>query len=153
VILFTPPLGITRSFQACAPRRAASCAYLRRSTHTSRALPQLAPPPCMASRKAAARRPSEPCDTVELAAPIHSNGAPTNEVDATRGSGMPSRVRRASSRRRRCPRVPPWCEDQAADHRPPCTRVRPTPSTSARGEHLPEVPFLFSISCATQSKP
>jgi hypothetical protein len=40
-------------------------------------------------------------------------------------------------------------EDQAADRRPPCTRVRPTPSTSARGEHLPELPFLSSTYCAT----
>jgi hypothetical protein len=109
---------------ACAPRRAASRAYLRRCTCTPRALPQLAPPPYMASRKAGTRRPSELCDTVELAAPIRSNGAPTNEVDAIRGSAMPIRVWRTSSRCWRCPEVPPWCEDRAADRRPPCTRVR-----------------------------
>jgi hypothetical protein len=86
---------------ACVPRRADSRAYLRRSTRTPCALPQLALPPCMGSRKAVARRPSEPCDTVELAAPIRNNGALTNEANATRGSAMPSHIQRASSRRRR----------------------------------------------------
>jgi hypothetical protein len=62
---------------AWAPRRAASRAYLRWSTRMLRAHPQLGLLPCMASRKAAAHRPSKLCDTVELAAPIHNNGVLT----------------------------------------------------------------------------